>query len=991
MSATPAASRHIPAVDGLRGLAIGLVLLFHFWQQTWTQLHLPLPGFTLNLNILAETGFIGVQLFFVLSGFCIAWPYSTGRPLHARDFLRRRAAKILPSYLLCLLVIVLFFLPEHLQNSWPRHLLMNLLFLQVWSPEYLYHSFNPVLWSLALEIHFYLLFAALGRYWMARAGTALVLSLLLWLLVGLWALGGPAELFDLYRHQLWGQLPYFAAGVYLAVNQPRLSTLRHPGLLGLLGMSLWIGVAYALWVVRYDPPLLAGTLWPSALEYLYTPVLAAGFSLTLLAVLQGGFWSRLFSLSWLSGLGLISYNLYIWHQFLIVRLKIAGIPPTRDLPFGQDPQWQAAMWATALSLALGLSWFLTRYFEEPLRLAILNKSMSTHRLARRMRQAAEDWMWRVSRTWPAQSHAPMPPPRLLRDLPATLYPHRWPLLALSLSWVMLCGWLQINALQIRADGIWAGHLNIWSDWPLHIAMAIGFAERSPALWFEHHPLFAGGGLNYPFLVNLVSGLLLRLGLSLDWAISLPTFVASALTPYLLWAVFFLALRKAWQALAGVCIFYLGAGLAGFEYLWQALQQADWQALAYPSTELSRHDRYDWYSGNFLTGMLLPQRAFVFGFPLALLSLILLSLGLRARGAQAYRYALTGGVLAGLMPIIHTHSYMALALFGVATALIQPQRWRIWSSYGAVAAALGLGLAWIFLQPAAGMDRHMVWAPGFTAPEGLWSWVLMWWQLWGLFFVALALGLSRWRQFNPQMLGLGLGALLCFGFANLVMIQPNRWDNSKIFLWAYLGWTPICVLALSRLRHLPRIGMPACALLAIGLVLTGLLEIQRLLRVDKGSYMISTQAEYELALQVREHTPADAVFLTATAHNHPVMAWAGRPILLGFTGWMANLGFDPVPRERALRQIFLGAAQAASLLDRHGIDYVYIGPAERVAFAADANWFKARYPLAFARRGVQIFGVSQRAQRALSVGQSPRNEPETTTAAGNPSAAVVRQP
>ncbi|MFA5938848.1 MAG: acyltransferase [Sinimarinibacterium sp.] len=976
MSTAPAAlgKARFEAIDGLRGLAIALVLLFHFWQQTWSALSVALPGtgVALNFNVLAETGFIGVQLFFLLSGFCIAWPYAGGKPLQAREFLRRRAAKILPSYWLCLLIIAIWFVPPHLQQAWPRHLWMNLLFLNTWAPEYLYHSFNAVLWSLALEVHFYLLFAFFGVWWMRWSRLALICSLLVWLCFGAWALTRPAELFDLYRHQLWPHLPFFAMGVALAVFQRSQPRLRAAALYGWLGMGLWLGVAYALWKVRHDPPLLAGTRWPTALEYLYIPLLAAGFGLMLLAALQPGFWNRLFSLRWLGGLGLISYNLYLWHQFLIVRLKLAGIPPMRELPFGQDPQWQLAMWATAVSLALTISWLLTHYFEEPLRrrlttgptLAADLKALLTWPLGsdsgQRVAIAARTFGgWLPEVTFAAS------PAVGGTGLRATLWRHCGPLLVLAASWGVLNAWLQINALQIRDDGIWAGHLNIWSDWPLHIAMATGFADRPPAQWLSSHPMFAHGPLIYPFGVNFVSGMLMRLGLGVDWAMTLPTFVAATLTPWLLYAVFVMALRSRRWALVAVALFYLGAGLGGVSFLWDSLSNDRWAALAYPSIEVSRLDRYDWYSGNVLTGMLLPQRAYVFGFPSALASLLCLLLAVQNRVARPRLWALGGGLIAGLMPLLHTHSFIALGWLGVAVALVYRRQWRIWTVYAAAAIALGAVLIGLFLSNGEGLPNHLRWMPGFAAPDGFLSWLLMWWRLWGVAVPVLLIGLWSLRRDDALAWTLFTGGLLCFAFANLVLVQPNRWDNSKLFLWTYFCWAPLWAAALRMLWRGGAARSAAAVVLALALTVTGAVEVWRLVRVDRGSYMISSAQDVALAQTVRSGTAADAVFLTEPSHNHPIMIWGGRSILLGFTGWMANLGFDYAPREADLRRMYAGAPETPELLRKYGIDYVYVGRGEQRSQHANEAWFQAHYPVAFESADTRIYATSAggRAPRA----------------------------
>ena len=66
-----------------------------------------------------------------------------------------------------------------------------------------------------------------------------------------------------------------------------------------------------------------------------------------------------------------------------------------------------------------------------------------------------------------------------------------------------------NILQFRSDGIYAGHVNVWSDWSLHIGMARIFATKDPSEWFAYHPMYADGKFTYGFLTNLISGLMMR--------------------------------------------------------------------------------------------------------------------------------------------------------------------------------------------------------------------------------------------------------------------------------------------------------------------------------------------------------------------------------------------------------------------------------------------------------------------------------------------------
>src|SRR5579859_7805094 len=93
------AADHVGTFDGLRGLAILAVVWYHLWLVTGVQ-----P------SLIAQTGFMGVDLFFFVSGFCLFHPYANtlfdGRaPQPLAAFVERRLEKILPSYFVALAVV----------------------------------------------------------------------------------------------------------------------------------------------------------------------------------------------------------------------------------------------------------------------------------------------------------------------------------------------------------------------------------------------------------------------------------------------------------------------------------------------------------------------------------------------------------------------------------------------------------------------------------------------------------------------------------------------------------------------------------------------------------------------------------------------------------------------------------------------------------------------------------------------------------------------
>jgi peptidoglycan/LPS O-acetylase OafA/YrhL len=163
------APAHVPAVDGFRGIAALLVLIFHCWTMTDPPLD---SG---PVRALAASAGLGVDFFFVISGFVLFLPVVVrgGRFGSIRSYALRRAARIAPAYYLALLVQAAA--RPLLLPTWPSPfvsiggiaaIVVHLLFLQHESPRWLFRQLgygggvmglgvNGALWSLSIEILFY--------------------------------------------------------------------------------------------------------------------------------------------------------------------------------------------------------------------------------------------------------------------------------------------------------------------------------------------------------------------------------------------------------------------------------------------------------------------------------------------------------------------------------------------------------------------------------------------------------------------------------------------------------------------------------------------------------------------------------------------------------------------------------------------------------------------------------------------------------------------
>jgi peptidoglycan/LPS O-acetylase OafA/YrhL len=347
---TPAANGHgreIPALDGVRAFAALSVVFFHSFPL-WAPSRV-----VFGVDITPQWNYAqtGVHLFFVLSGFLLFLPFARAmlqsRPLPStRRFYARRARRILPTYWVCLIVLVLVQLPQFLSPTGVANILAHVVFLHDNFPEF-NQSIEGPFWTLALEAQFYLalpLFAWGIAKIVASTRSAARLTLavcgLLFAVLGLRALDAFAQSRLRFLHGFaysavfvptrltqgfQGKfLEVFALGMLCAVCYLVLVEERRISATVVRGVGLMLlavaGLAYA-WL----PRLLTTRFFiaPSAdvlaaqgnpLDFFGPLLTGAGYAALILAVLLlGGPLGEVFAWGPLRLIGVMSYSLYLWH------------------------------------------------------------------------------------------------------------------------------------------------------------------------------------------------------------------------------------------------------------------------------------------------------------------------------------------------------------------------------------------------------------------------------------------------------------------------------------------------------------------------------------------------------------------------------------------------------------------------------------------------------------------------------------------------------
>ncbi|WP_409524935.1 acyltransferase family protein [Nitrincola sp. MINF-07-Sa-05] len=326
-------SHFFPLIDLLRAFAAILVIVYHVIViSEWTDF--PVEGWWF---LLFRAGWIGVDLFFVISGFVITLTalkeHERSGTLFIANYIQRRWMRIAPLYFCTLLIYLILVDPSALLQGYKAalaHLFTHLFFIHNLLPE-THGSINGPNWSVALEMQFYLMIAFITP-WLARThpikllllfiGTAITYRLVTTLVFtpGI----SSTHVQYVYSSQLPGSLDAFGLGIAFALLMTgyRYSTLAKRLQPGWINTALWSTSAtvciYLTWTSYWntsnywDDHMMIG-LWRTALAFSFASVLAICLTLPLSRRLLSPFRPFLY-------LGKISYGLYLWHMPVLLTL-----------------------------------------------------------------------------------------------------------------------------------------------------------------------------------------------------------------------------------------------------------------------------------------------------------------------------------------------------------------------------------------------------------------------------------------------------------------------------------------------------------------------------------------------------------------------------------------------------------------------------------------------------------------------------------------------
>lgn len=599
-------------------------------------------------------------------------------------------------------------------------------------------------------------------------------------------------------------------------------------------------------------------------------------------------------------------------------------------------------------------------------------------------------------------------------------------------------WLAFDRVMFEhADGIYTGVLNNFGDLPFHLSVVTSFVYGGN--FPPEDPTYLGARFTYPFIVDFVVAALVRAGASIRQALLMENFVLGLAFVGLLhrWALEFLRDRLA--ALLTPLLVLMSGGI-GWLLLLRDVRQGEegiLRVLWHPTHAYTvLPEPLEWWGafrwGNAVTSLLLPQRSFLLGLPLALIVFMQWwkaiegerqkakgedgkrEKGKSGRGREAKgkskksedekraieggaqerveasstapfhpftlapfsssaRRMLAAGAVAGLLPLVHAHTFVVVMGMGACLALLF-REWRAWAIFFIFATLIAAPQLWWSTQGSSVKAASFFgWQMGWDrvtkgVPENIF-W--FWFKNTGL-FIPLTVAAILWRDgkylVSRRRLLFFLPFTLCFLIPNVVRLAPWIWDNIKVLFYWYLASAPLIALLLAHLwrgglapvieRVMRALVGPSgtmrrmsgkrplelsrvlAVLLFVSLTLAGALDVWGI--VSRASeYGEFDRDGVRFAEMIKSQTEPRAVILHAPIHNHPVFL-TGRRSVMGYPGHIWTHGLDYANRESEIKRIYAGGPDAENLMSRYGVQYVVVGPLEKLVATVNEAFFN-RYP------------------------------------------------
>ena len=544
-----------------------------------------------------------------------------------------------------------------------------------------------------------------------------------------------------------------------------------------------------------------------------------------------------------------------------------------------------------------------------------------------------------------------------------------------------------RAVYVGSEGLSTGASQNLGDLAFHLGAIFSFTDGNN--FPPQNPSWAGAKFSYPFMCDLLSACMVKLGIDFKDVIHAQDVSwAFALLVILERFTFKLTNNRLAGKLAPAILFLTG-GL-GFVWFFKDFNdsgKAIFDFLAHLPKDYTISDEFRW--GNTMIVLFITQRGFLLGMPLTIAVLQyfwkiftgpdipvpdLKNVKALAANPNYYKPFLVG-LLAGTLPLIHLHSLAALFIVTVFLMAMRPAKWLQWVVFGIGVAIVAVPeLAWSISGSATDTSKFFGWHFGWDKRDNSFLW--FWFKNTGitipLILAALYLFWTRSKPaeteaaeteapkkpakkkknseekaniISPERARTMLMFYVPFAFlfllTNVAKLAPWEWDNIKVLIYWFIGSIPFVAVALAWAWQKTlgwRIVAAACFVV---LIFSGSLDVWRVADGQMNNGIFNTDS-MKVAEMIKQKTPPNALFLNGPTYKSSVLL-SGRLSLMRYPGHLGSYGIDYGPREADIRTIYKGGPTADALLQKYGVDYVMVTPEEKETVQPNEEYFK-KFPL-----------------------------------------------
>jgi hypothetical protein len=526
----------------------------------------------------------------------------------------------------------------------------------------------------------------------------------------------------------------------------------------------------------------------------------------------------------------------------------------------------------------------------------------------------------------------------------------------------------LNHTIYKLDGaLWTGQ-STYGDMSMHLGFITSIATQGT--FPPEYSILPGAKLNYPFLCDTVSASLYLFGSSLRASYIMPMLVAFATVFTGFWFLAMRILKKTSKAVIAFMLFFLNGGF-GLIYFLDKLRidKSNFTRIftSFYKTPTNLVNHGDSFSNirwtNTIADMMVPQRATLFGWMVLFVVLYLLYMAVFEKKKEFF---LPAGIFAGLMPMVHTHSFLACGLVAIGWIAVSVVKenfskeillsW-LWFGIPALLISLPQLLIWTF-DAALGNDVFVRKVFNWVNETDNWLW--FWVKNVGITFILLPVAFLNTSTKNKAVYS---GAILIFVIGELYVFQPNLYDNNKLFLIWYL-FTAIIVAEFLVIMYEKLQGVKGRQILA-GIMIflcinAGVLTMAR--EIVSGfrpySYQLYSRDHVSAANYIIKNTEKDATFLSYNNHNNVIASLTGRNIFCGAGTFLFFHGAGYQARESLLHRMFTDIDSFEQYKTEYNIDYVFISSYEEGNYPdIIIDYFSETYQKVFAQGEVVIYKVN----------------------------------